>query len=96
MTSDRRCQSSDPREIGERSSHTPTVDQRPDFSTSCIKGLAFDPLWTPEQVAERLNVSPDWVRDHSSRKERRLPVICLGGGPGHLTMLLQILIGTID
>ena len=20
----------------------------------------FDPLWTPEQVARRLNVSPDW------------------------------------
>ena len=47
----------------------------------------FDPLWTPEQVAERLNVSPDWVRDHSSRKEPRLPVIRLGGGPGRAGLL---------
>ncbi len=44
-------------------------------------GRSFDPLWTPEQVARRLNVSPDWVRDHSSRKQPRLPVIRLGGGP---------------
>jgi hypothetical protein len=48
---------------------------------------AFDPLWTPEQVAQRLNVSPDWVRDHSSRKEPRLPVIRLGGGPGRAGLL---------
>jgi hypothetical protein len=47
----------------------------------------FDPLWTPEQVARRLNVSPDWVRDHSSRKEPRLPVIRLGGGPGRAGLL---------
>lgn len=50
-------------------------------------GLAHDPLLTPEQVAERLNVSPDWVRDHSSRKTPRLPVIRLGGGPGRAGML---------
>jgi hypothetical protein len=48
---------------------------------------ACDPLWTPEQVAQRLNVSPDWVRDHSSRKEPRLPVIRLGGGPGRAGLL---------
>ncbi len=36
----------------------------------------------PEQVAERLSVSVDWVRDHSSRKNSRLPVIRLGGGSG--------------
>ena len=47
----------------------------------------FDPLWTPEQVARRLNVSPDWVRDHSSRKEPRLPVIRLGGGAGRAGLL---------
>ena len=34
-----------------------------------------------------LNVSPDWVRDHSSRKEPRLPVIRLGGGPGRAGLL---------
>jgi hypothetical protein len=46
-----------------------------------------DSLWTPEQVARRLNVSPDWVRDHSSRKEPCLPVIRLGGGPGRAGVL---------
>jgi hypothetical protein len=48
---------------------------------------AYDRLLTPEQVAERLNVSPDWVRDHSSRKNLRLPVIRLGGGPGRAGLL---------
>jgi hypothetical protein len=28
---------------------------------------ASDVLLTPDQVAERLSVSVDWVRDHSSR-----------------------------
>ena len=50
-------------------------------------GPDYDPLWTPEQVARRLNVSPDWVRDHSSRKGPRLPVIRLGGGPGRAGLL---------
>jgi hypothetical protein len=58
-----------------------------DPSTALSGGLSFDPLWTPEQVAQRLNVSPDWVRDHSSRKEPRLPVIRLGGGPGRAGLL---------
>jgi len=49
--------------------------------------VVCDPLWSPEQVARRLNVSPDWVRDHSSRKEPRLPVIRLGGGPGRAGLL---------
>jgi hypothetical protein len=48
---------------------------------------AHDPMLTPEQVAERLHVSPDWVRDHSSRKTPRLPVIRLGGGPGRAGLL---------
>lgn len=46
-----------------------------------------DVLLTPEQVADRLNVSIDWVRDHSSRKNPRLPVIRLGGGPGRKGLL---------
>lgn len=46
-----------------------------------------DLLLKPEQVAERLNVSVDWVRDHSSRKMPRLPVIRLGGGPGRAGLL---------
>ena len=48
---------------------------------------ASDVLLTPEQVAERLSVSVDWVRDHSSRKTPRLPVIRLGGGPGRRGLL---------
>src|SRR5947199_9763199 len=48
---------------------------------------ASDVLLTPEQVAERLSVSVDWVRDHSSRKNPRLPVIRLGGGPGRKGLL---------
>ena len=48
---------------------------------------ASDVLLTPEQVADRLNVSVDWVRDHSSRKTPRLPVIRLGGGPGRKGLL---------
>lgn len=46
-----------------------------------------DALLTPAQVAERLGVSVDWVRDHSSRKMPRLPVIRLGGGPGRKGLL---------
>jgi hypothetical protein len=63
-------------------------DSSADSSTAFAAGaFPFDPLWTPEQVAGRLNVSPDWVRDHSSRKEPRLPVIRLGGGPGRAGLL---------
>lgn len=39
-----------------------------------------DPLLTAEDVAHRLNVSTDWVWDHSSRKKPYLPVIRLGDG----------------
>ena len=39
-----------------------------------------DPLLTVEDVALRLNVSRDWVWDHSSRKTPRLPVIRMGDG----------------
>jgi hypothetical protein len=46
-----------------------------------------DHLLKPEQVAERLSVSVDWVRDHSSRKMPRLPLIRLGGGPGRAGLL---------
>ncbi len=63
------------------------VDKGDGSSTGSGEELAFDPLWTPEQVAHRLNVSPDWVRDHSSRKEPRLPAIRLGGGPGRAGLL---------
>jgi excisionase family DNA binding protein len=36
-------------------------------------------LLTPAQVAERLQVSVAWVRDHSTRKQPRLPVVRVGG-----------------
>ena len=42
--------------------------------------LTADPLLTVEDVARRLNVSKDWVWDHSSRKTPRLPVIRMGDG----------------
>ena len=41
---------------------------------------AADPLLTVEDVARRLNVSRDWVWDHSSRKMPQLPVIRMGDG----------------
>jgi len=39
-----------------------------------------DPLLTADDVARRLNVSKDWVWDHSSRKSPHLPVIRMGDG----------------
>ncbi len=39
-----------------------------------------DPLLTAEDVAARLNVTKDWVWDHSSRKTPYLPVIRIGDG----------------
>jgi len=40
----------------------------------------LEPLLTAEDVARRLNVSTDWVWDHSSRKKPLLPVIRMGDG----------------
>lgn len=42
--------------------------------------LLNDPLLTAEEVAARLNVTKDWVWDHSSRKAPYLPVIRIGDG----------------
>lgn len=39
-----------------------------------------DRLLTVEDVAERLNVTKDWVWDHSSRKAPYLPVIRISDG----------------
>jgi len=75
-------------EAGHEDSDLLSRDKSADSSMAfAAGGPPFDPLWTPEQVARRLNVSPDWVRDHSSRKEPRLPVIRLGGGPGRAGLL---------
>lgn len=39
-----------------------------------------DSILTVDDVAQRLNVSKDWVWDHSSRKHPLLPVIRFGDG----------------
>ncbi len=44
------------------------------------RSIEPDPLLTAEDVAKRLNVSTDWVWDHSSRKKPLLPVIRMGDG----------------
>ncbi len=49
--------------------------------------MSPDRLLTPVEVAERLSVSVDWVRDHSSRKAPALPVIRIGGGKGRAGVL---------
>jgi predicted DNA-binding transcriptional regulator AlpA len=49
--------------------------------TSMVQGVPrTDPLLTVEDVAERLNVTKDWVWDHSSRKSPYLPVIRMSDG----------------
>jgi predicted DNA-binding transcriptional regulator AlpA len=44
------------------------------------RAIELEPLLTAEDVARRLNVSTDWVWDHSSRKKPLLPVIRMGDG----------------
>ena len=44
------------------------------------RAIEVDSLLTAEDVARRLNVSTDWVWDHSSRKKPLLPVIRMGDG----------------
>lgn len=44
------------------------------------RATELEPLLTAEDVAKRLNVSTDWVWDHSSRKKPLLPVIRMGDG----------------
>ncbi len=36
-------------------------------------------LLTLDQVADWLGVSKDWVRDHATRRNPRIPVVRLGG-----------------
>jgi hypothetical protein len=43
-------------------------------------GQDKDPLLTAGDVVQRLNVTKDWVWDHSSRKAPYLPVIRIGDG----------------
>jgi predicted DNA-binding transcriptional regulator AlpA len=46
-----------------------------------VEQISFrDSLLTVENVAELLNVTKDWVWDHSSRKAPYLPVIRMSDG----------------
>ena len=55
--------------------------REPRTAVDSIEREAYkDPLLTVEDVARRLNVSKDWVWDHSSRKAPHLPVIRMGDG----------------
>jgi predicted DNA-binding transcriptional regulator AlpA len=52
----------------------------PLFRKPPTRSVELEPLLTAEDVAKRLNVSTDWVWDHSSRKKPLLPVIRMGDG----------------
>jgi len=41
--------------------------------------VGLRPLLTLDEVADLLGVSKAWVRDHSTRRQPRLPVVRLGG-----------------
>jgi predicted DNA-binding transcriptional regulator AlpA len=47
--------------------------------TGTPQTLLQNALLTPKQVANRLQVSVAWVRDHSTRTYPRLPVVRVGG-----------------
>lgn len=51
-----------------------------EMQNTAAAGQSVEPLLTVEQVADRLNVSKDWVWDHSSRKLPHLPVIRVSEG----------------
>jgi hypothetical protein len=87
MSSSERWQNGSPGATCQSRGICPPGDTGTGLSTGSAGGLGYDPLLTPQQAAERLNVSVDWVRDHSSRKKPRLPVIRLGGGPGRAGLL---------
>jgi predicted DNA-binding transcriptional regulator AlpA len=57
----------------------PVQSVRPGLINS-VEDPRPDRLLTPEDVAQRLNVSRDWVWDHSSRKSPFLPVIRVSDG----------------
>jgi predicted DNA-binding transcriptional regulator AlpA len=50
------------------------------FAASVQQMPSRDLLLTVEDVAQRLNVTKDWVWDHSSRKAPYLPVIRMSDG----------------
>src|ERR1700722_1662361 len=56
------------------------MTRRPPRRAAERRDIAVEPLLTADDVAKRLNVSTDWVWDHSSRKNPLLPVIPMGEG----------------
>ena len=50
------------------------------FAASIQQMPSRDALLSVEDVAQRLNVTKDWVWDHSSRKAPYLPVIRMSDG----------------
>jgi len=50
------------------------------FAASIQQMPSRDALLSAEDVAQRLNVTKDWVWDHSSRKAPYLPVIRMSDG----------------
>jgi predicted DNA-binding transcriptional regulator AlpA len=68
-----------PTDHSEGFSHTNSPEARAQVDATVLEAHR-DPLLTAEDVARRLNVSKDWVWDHSSRKAPHLPVIRMGDG----------------
>jgi predicted DNA-binding transcriptional regulator AlpA len=69
------------RHESERSEQLPDSGQsNPLFRKPAKRSIEVESLLTAEDVAKRLNVSTDWVWDHSSRKKPLLPVIRMGDG----------------
>jgi hypothetical protein len=60
-------------------------------NTPTLNGVP--PLLDAKQVAQLLNVSPSWVREHCNGKEPRLPAMKLGQGK---TALVRFHINDIE
>jgi predicted DNA-binding transcriptional regulator AlpA len=63
-----------------RSVNSDPMTRRPPRRAAGRNDVEVEPLLTADDVAKRLNVSTDWVWDHSSRKKPLLPVIRMGDG----------------
>ncbi len=58
----------------------PSLPANSRFRKPPRRAVEVESLLTADDVAKRLNVSTDWVWDHSSRKRPLLPVIRMGDG----------------
>jgi predicted DNA-binding transcriptional regulator AlpA len=65
--------------------HEATAELLQNFEALQAQPSLFSPaelpprLWTLDEVAEFLQMSKDWVRDHATRRQPRIPSIRLGG-----------------